>query len=85
MSNYNNLTPLSQREGFRGVEAPTARIWLNLSLNSNYACQVEAVVQITPANFNGPTANTFRFPLNLPAGWEKRARTVIWSGGCHKK
>ena len=51
----------------KATHAP-ANIVLNLTLDAIEACQVEAIVHVSPANFEGLTFGSFHFPLTLPAG-----------------
>ncbi len=60
------------RGGFRGGgSTPTtlpADLTLHLTLDADRPHQVEATVQLSPANFDGATPPPFNFSLNTPAG-----------------
>jgi beta-mannosidase len=54
--------------GLNSPANPPADLLINLTLDADRTRQVEARVQITPANFEGPTPAPFHFLLDLSAG-----------------
>ncbi len=57
--------PSCEGEGLSGVPA---NFTINLTLDSQTYDPVEAIVRITPANFDGPSVDPVRFFLDLSAG-----------------